>query len=211
MAGKAGLPGLEPQNGMQEDGLPMELFEVKYIGSCKDKGRGSQAFGWVNDGFKLIFPEQVLRDWFEDNAAPGEASTLYAVLGMKQNDLDPKPFYRRMALQWHPDRCKDPNAHEQFIRIQEAYNILSNPLQRAKYDAGLALQASLKYQKRQQVETKFGYRAPLKCGLLMVEGKPSGRWFVVSQIFAWEDITSNGKVLSSSWPMGASEPVEVWL
>jgi hypothetical protein len=27
----------------------------------------------------------------------------------------------------------------------------------------------------------------------------------------WEDITSNGRVLSSSWPMGASEPVELWL
>lgn len=187
----------------------MQLIEVKYIGRCKDKGRGAQAFGWVADGWSVIFPEQVLRDWFEDAAAPGEASTLYAVLGMKQDDADPKPFYRRMALQWHPDRNHDPDAHNQFIRIQEAYEILSNPAKRARYDAGLKLQATIRNQ--QPVVEQFGYRSPLKCGMLLVEGKQSGKWFVVTKILAWEDVVRGNQVLVSSWPMGATEPVEQWV
>jgi hypothetical protein len=187
----------------------MKLFDVRYLGSCKDKGRGSQAFGWVNGAFTVIFPEPVLRSWFEDTGAPGEQSTLYAVLGMKSSDDDPRPFYRRMAMQWHPDRCKDPSAHDQFLRIQEAYQILNNPMTRARYDAGL------KFAERQPKQapepTMYGYRAPLKCGLVMVDGKQSGKWYVVTAILAWEDIVTSGRTLSSSWPMGAQEPVEVWL
>jgi hypothetical protein len=187
----------------------MQLFEMKYLGTCKDKGRGSQAFGWVGGAFTLIFPEPVLRAWFDDTGAPGDQSTLYAVLGMKANDSDPRPFYRRMALQWHPDRCKDPNAHEQFLRIQEAYAILNDPLKRARYDAGLKFAASIK---TQQVPIPGSqYRAPLKCGWVMCEGKQSGKWYVVSEILGWEDICENGRILASSWPMGAQQPVEMWI
>lgn len=193
----------------------MQLFEVRYIGRCKDKGRGSQAFGWVNDGWMLILSEEVLRNWFEDTAAPGEASTLYAVLGAKQNDDTEKikSCWRRMAMQWHPDRCKDPDAHNQFIRIQEAYAILSDPFKRAKYNAGLKLQASIEFGKKYApiMEEKYGYRSPLKCGSLLVDGQQSGRWFVVSNILMWEDVTRGDKVLVASWPMGAKEPQEQWV
>jgi DnaJ-class molecular chaperone len=47
-----------------------------------------------------------------------------------------------MAMQWHPDRCREPDARRQFDAIKHAYDVLST--KRAKYDAGLALQASLK-------------------------------------------------------------------
>ena len=192
--------------------MSMQMLEIRYIGRCKDKGRGSQAMGWVNGSWCAIFPEQVLRDWFEDQGQPGEASTLYAVLGMKQDDADPKSFYRRMALQWHPDRCKEPNAHEQFIRIQEAYQILSDPTKRAKYDAGLKLQASVQTNQYQQKQfDPYGYRSPLKCGMLMVDAQQSGKWFVVKKILAWEDVVRGNLVLVSSWPMGAQQPVEQWV
>ncbi len=194
----------------------MQLLEVKYLGRCKDKGRGSQAFGWVNGSWMAIFPEDVLRSWFEDVSAPGAASTLYAVLGVKQDDsLDAiKTGYRRMALQWHPDRNPDPDAHNQFIRIQEAFEILSNPGKRAKYDAGLKFQASLNTAKQyiqMPMPDQYGYRAPLKCGLILADGTQSGKWFVVSKILSWEDITRGDRVLVASWLMGADRPVEQWV
>jgi DnaJ-class molecular chaperone len=45
-----------------------------------------------------------------------------------------KKAYRQLALQFHPDRNKSPNAHEKFIEINEAYLILFDEKARAKYD-----------------------------------------------------------------------------
>ncbi len=46
-----------------------------------------------------------------------------------------KDAYQRLAVQWHPDRNKTPDAEERFKEIAKAYAILSDPKQRAKYDA----------------------------------------------------------------------------
>ena len=35
-----------------------------------------------------------------------------------------KKSYRKLALEFHPDRNKSPNAHKKFIEINEAYLIL---------------------------------------------------------------------------------------
>ena len=47
-----------------------------------------------------------------------------------------KKQYRRLALQWHPD--KNPQNVEEatriFREIQEAYDVLSDPQERAWYD-----------------------------------------------------------------------------
>jgi hypothetical protein len=47
--------------------------------------------------------------------------------------------YRKKAFLLHPDRNKSPNAHQQFIAIRQAYEILSNPIKRAKYDVQLCV------------------------------------------------------------------------
>eukprot|EP00850_Spirogloea_muscicola_P016160 SM000129S26147 [mRNA] locus=s129:278162:280679:- [translate_table: standard] len=48
--------------------------------------------------------------------------------------------FRRLALEWHPDRQSDPaakrRAEERFKRISAAYQVLRDPVKRAKYDAG---------------------------------------------------------------------------
>lgn len=41
-------------------------------------------------------------------------------------------FY--VILQFHPDKNKDGKAQEHFVRIVEAYNVLSKPNLRAQYD-----------------------------------------------------------------------------
>ncbi|KAI8993180.1 dnaJ-like protein subfamily B member 4-like protein [Pilobolus umbonatus] len=36
-----------------------------------------------------------------------------------------KKAYRKQALKWHPDRCKDPSAKVEFQKIAEAFEVLS--------------------------------------------------------------------------------------
>src|SRR6266516_3794935 len=45
-----------------------------------------------------------------------------------------KSAYRRLARQYHPDVNKDPKATDRFKLINEAYEVLSDPKRRTKYD-----------------------------------------------------------------------------
>ena len=60
----------------------------------------------------------------------------YDVLGVERDvDADSlKRAYRRMARQYHPDVNKDPAAEERFKSIGRAYEVLSDPQTRARYD-----------------------------------------------------------------------------
>jgi curved DNA-binding protein len=63
----------------------------------------------------------------------------YEALGVAR-DAEPeeiKSAYRKLALQWHPDRHKEgkkAQAEEKFKRISEAYEVLSDPEKRKRYD-----------------------------------------------------------------------------
>lgn len=60
----------------------------------------------------------------------------YAVLEINPaaSKQEIKKAYRKLALIWHPDKNRSPNANEKFIEINEAYLILSDDEARAKYD-----------------------------------------------------------------------------
>ncbi len=61
----------------------------------------------------------------------------YQVLGVPRgaSEAEIKKAYRRLAKQYHPDVNKgDKNAEERFKEVSEAYNVLSDPEQRKKYD-----------------------------------------------------------------------------
>ena len=61
----------------------------------------------------------------------------YEFLGVSRdcNDQELKTAYRRLAMQFHPDRNPDnPEAEEKFKQASEAYQVLSDPQKRAAYD-----------------------------------------------------------------------------
>lgn len=190
------------------------ILEVRYIGATKDRGGDERsAFGYMGGAWTVIFPETVLREWFDAPTRPDEELTLYQTLGVKRDvcGADLKAAYRRLSRQWHPDVCREPSAADVFVRIKAAYDLLADPSKRARYDAGLKLAATLG-RKSEAIETPVGYRSPLRCGMLMCEGQERLGRFVVSLILAWQDIEdASGRVLSVSWPLGADKPMEVWL
>ncbi|HZB73482.1 MAG TPA: molecular chaperone DnaJ [Nitrososphaeraceae archaeon] len=60
----------------------------------------------------------------------------YEILGIQRsaNKEEIKNSYRRLALQYHPDRNKSPGAEERFKEISEAYAVLSDDEKRKRYD-----------------------------------------------------------------------------
>ena len=60
----------------------------------------------------------------------------YEVLGVSSSasEEEIKRAFRRLALEYHPDRNRKPDAEEKFKEVNEAYQVLTNPKKRAAYD-----------------------------------------------------------------------------
>ncbi len=64
------------------------------------------------------------------------AQDFYAMLGVSKNasEAELKRAYRKLAMQWHPDRNKTAEATEKFKEINKAYEVLSDPKKKEVYD-----------------------------------------------------------------------------
>ncbi len=69
----------------------------------------------------------------------------YEILGVSRDNFDEdqlKKNYRKLCVQWHPDKFANASekeqkeAEEKFKEISEAYEVLSNPEKRQQYDNG---------------------------------------------------------------------------
>jgi len=61
---------------------------------------------------------------------------LYKTLGVEKNSTEAeiKKAYKKMALKYHPDRNKDPDAEGKFKEIAKSYEILGDSEKRKNYD-----------------------------------------------------------------------------
>ena len=60
----------------------------------------------------------------------------YDILGVSKtaNDAELKKAYRKLALKFHPDKCKVPKADEAFKQVGRAFAVLKDADKRAAYD-----------------------------------------------------------------------------
>src|SRR5512141_559683 len=66
-----------------------------------------------------------------------EYKDYYKALGVERSASadDVRKAYRKLAMQYHPDRNPgDKQAEEKFKEINEAYQVLSDPQKRARFD-----------------------------------------------------------------------------
>jgi len=63
-------------------------------------------------------------------------STHYTTLGIGEQATpeEIRRAYRRLVLLTHPDRTPDPAEHRRYLAINEAYETLSDPARRQRYD-----------------------------------------------------------------------------
>jgi len=96
-------------------------------------------------------PEELaIRDDILKRHAALSTATLYDLLGISMNvsGAELKKAYYAMAKKYHPDRHHSPFLHdvhgqleELFLKVQQAYQKLSDPLARRRYDSSLRTEA----------------------------------------------------------------------
>ena len=64
--------------------------------------------------------------------------SLYQILGVEPDcsEAELKKAYRRSVMKYHPDKQANPSeeATQKFLKIVDAYTVLSNPIQQEQYD-----------------------------------------------------------------------------
>lgn len=137
-----------------------------------------------------------------------DRSSLYAALGVSTDasQEEIRRAYRQLAAVYHPDKTADPElrieASQVFTRIQEAYEILSDPMKRDIYDvygmegltAGMELSTSV-HQSRDELKKEWeSYRS--KKAKELMEGKVNYRGQYIFRVDATATVRPYNKKVS---------------
>jgi DnaJ family protein C protein 7 len=111
--------------------MKLERFEeaVRDYKSALERDQGSREIRSQLHEAELALKKSLRKDY-------------YKVLGVSKDcaDADIKKAYRKLALQYHPDKNPgDQQAEVKFKEIGEAYAILSDPQKKQRYDSGVDL------------------------------------------------------------------------
>ena len=82
-----------------------------------------ESFVWSNEQVDAIKRIKSARDFYEILGVPKSAT-----------DLDIKKAYKKLALKYHPDKCKAPGTSEAFQIVAKAFDILGDAQKRRNYD-----------------------------------------------------------------------------
>ncbi|XP_023017800.2 dnaJ homolog subfamily C member 16 l(3)80Fg [Leptinotarsa decemlineata] len=65
-----------------------------------------------------------------------ELGNPYQILGVhrRASQKEIRKAYKQLVKEWHPDKSNDPAAEERFVEIKLAYELLSDPDRRKRYD-----------------------------------------------------------------------------
>ena len=120
-------------------------------------------------------------------------TTYYTTLGVPESASfkEIQKAYREKALEYHPDRCKLPNAAQMFIRIQKAYEVLSDPERRLKYDNDLNAFRDEMYKKRMNAGSNTQVPPPTNESYV-IYSKKKPKTFSIWRISTWSTFGETG-------------------
>jgi DnaJ-class molecular chaperone len=75
--------------------------------------------------------------WHVDGVDAKESGQdFYKILGVPRNATPKqiKKAYRKLSLKYHPDKNKSKNAQSMFVKVSNAYEVLSDEKKRQQYD-----------------------------------------------------------------------------
>lgn len=86
------------------------------------------------------------------------AKDYYDILGVSRDASDKqiKKAFRKLAVKYHPDKNKAPEAEEKFREIAKAYDVLSNKEKRKEYDLYGENQNTARHYQNANVNEFFG-------------------------------------------------------
>ncbi|WP_420153525.1 DnaJ domain-containing protein, partial [Siphonobacter sp.] len=99
----------------------------------------------------------------------------YEILGVSKSSTEEeiKKAYRKLAIKYHPDKNPDnPEAEDKFKEAAEAYEVLSDPNKKARYDQFGHAGMGGGYSGPQTAEVIFSLFGDIFC-----EGSPFGSFF----------------------------------
>ena len=111
------MPGLSPKNDLSRGRYELALLHLRFVFAYDDP---SEVVGAV----------EPLRDRAHVDLLGGFVKDYYRILRVhpEADDYTVKAAYRRLAQEFHPDVSTDPSAAQQMAAVNEANEVLSEPV-----------------------------------------------------------------------------------